>query len=186
MKMKLLLSIFILSLLVIYSCNQTSTSNSLINLDFEKTENGMPKGWYRLYYQPNYTISIDSTNVKSGNYSVAIEYTGGFTNFQNNYQAIQIVLPKKYEGEKITLSGYMKNKYNSEKVKKIYLFQLITLTISPKTPKNLSLLTHSKTMLRRSLNNSLSSRKSSGCTGVYCKVKEKSYFIWKMYCMTEL
>lgn len=29
----------------------------------------------------------------------------------------------------ITISGYMKNKYNSEKVKKIYLFQLITLTI---------------------------------------------------------
>lgn len=29
----------------------------------------------------------------------------------------------------ITISGYMKNKYDSEKVKKIYLFQLITLTI---------------------------------------------------------
>ncbi len=108
MKIKLFLSIFILSLLVIYSCNQTITNNSILNLDFEKIENGMPKGWYRMYFQPNYTISIDSTDVKSGSYSVAIEYAGGISNSQNYFQAIQLILPKNYEGEKITLSGYIK------------------------------------------------------------------------------
>ncbi len=61
-----------------------------------------------MYFQPNYTISMDSTHVKSGSYSVAIEYTGGNANHQNNFQAIQLILPKNYEGERITLSGYIK------------------------------------------------------------------------------
>ena len=68
----------------------------------------MPKGWYRMYFQPNYTISIDSTDVKSGSYSVAIEYAGDIANSQNYFQAIQLILPKNYEGKKITLSGYIK------------------------------------------------------------------------------
>lgn len=108
MESKLYLPIFILYLFVIYGCQQTSTNNSILNLDFENIENGMPKGWHRLYFQPNYTISVDSTNVMSGIHSVAIEYTGGDANHKNNFQAIRLILPKNYEGEKITLSGYIK------------------------------------------------------------------------------
>ena len=90
-----LVSIFFL---FVTSCKQEST----FNLGFEDVENGKPKVW-NIFSRQGYKISLDSDNVKSGKYSLAIEHTGGSV----DYHYTLIFLPY-YEGAKITLSGYIK------------------------------------------------------------------------------
>ena len=97
------LPIVLIVFLFIQGCCQTKSTDSELNLDFEIIENGTPKGWY-FYPQDTYLISSDSKIVKSGKYSVSIEFKGDSV----GYQPIYIRLPQNYEGEKITLSGYIK------------------------------------------------------------------------------
>ena len=74
-----------------------------LNLDFETIQNGKPTVW-QIYPKKNYTVSLDSVTVKSGKYSLSIEFTGDTA----SGKPIFIVLPNIYEGKNITLSGYIK------------------------------------------------------------------------------
>jgi len=103
MQSKLFLSIFF-SFLFVISSSQNIENGLKLNLSFEDIESGKPKNWAEFQRQPNYTISLDSINVRSGKYAIAIEFTGDSAYFQ----AVQFVLPNNYEGKRITLSGYIK------------------------------------------------------------------------------
>jgi C-terminal processing protease CtpA/Prc len=87
------------------ACHQTDTDSNPI-LSFEAVENGMPKDWL-IHTHTGYSVSLDSVNVKSGKYSIAIKSTG---DYRNAAQSIALVFPNHYSGEKITLSGYIKTK----------------------------------------------------------------------------
>ena len=99
---KYIFTILVFTLAISVNC-QTREHNSNLNLDFEIIENGMPQGW-RISVQPGYSVSLDSINVQSGRYSILIQSTGETAGFQ----PISIILPNNYEGQQITLSGYIK------------------------------------------------------------------------------
>ncbi len=80
-----------------------------LNLDFEQIENGVPVGWNNNTTN-NYKKSVDSLIVKSGKYSVSIEYVEGDVTFMS----WTAKLPHIYEGKNITLSGYIKTENVSE------------------------------------------------------------------------
>jgi len=84
-------------------CSQTKNADSHLNLNFEDVQNGNPVSWY-IYPQKSYTVSLDSITVKSGKYSIAIEYVGDSTYFQ----PITLTLPYNYVGKKMVFSGYIK------------------------------------------------------------------------------
>jgi len=104
MKTKLFLSIF-LSVLFATGCSQThdNVASLNLNLNFEDVQDGKPVGWYD-ESQKGYTVSLDSVTVKSGKYSISIEFTGDSAYFQ----PVTLTLPNNYEGKNITLSGYIK------------------------------------------------------------------------------
>jgi len=102
MKTNFFFTIF-LFFLFITSCSQAPKTDSKLNLDFENVQNGKPTVW-QIHPKKNYTVSLDSVNVKSGKYSIAIEFTGDSVSFK----PILIALPDIYEGKSITLSGYIK------------------------------------------------------------------------------
>ncbi|MDR2586280.1 MAG: peptidase S41 [Prevotellaceae bacterium] len=97
---------FLLLYIILFSigCQKNKEPGMALNLDFEVVEKGIPKGW-DVYKQPdNSSISLDTKCVKSGKYSVAIEYT----NNSNVYQSISLAIPNIYDGEIVTLTGYIK------------------------------------------------------------------------------
>jgi C-terminal processing protease CtpA/Prc len=100
MKAKNFIPVLLLTLFAT-ACHQTKN----LNLDFEDIKNGLPGNWSIDNQQPGYSVSLDSVNVKSGKYAIAIAFTGGDT---SDYQAFTFKLPNNYDGEKITLSGYIK------------------------------------------------------------------------------
>ena len=104
MRTKYLLSIAFVFLFVI-SCTKTQNTSSKLNLDFENIQDGKPVGWY-IYPQKqrSYIVSLDSVTVKSGKYSISIEFTGDSA----SGKPISLPLPDVYEGDSITLSGYLK------------------------------------------------------------------------------
>jgi len=104
MKTKYFLLIF-LSVLFAISCLQSQDTGLNLNLNFENVQNGKPAVW-SIYPKKNYTVSLDSVTVKSGKYSLSIEFTGDTA----SGKPIFIVLPNIYEGKNITLSGYIKTK----------------------------------------------------------------------------
>jgi len=102
MKTKLFLLIF-LSFLFDIGCSQTNNQGKNLNLSFEDIQDGKPQGWV-IHSQPNYSVSLDSVTVKSGKYSIAIEFVGGSTYFH----PIMLTLPYNYEGRRMVLTGYIK------------------------------------------------------------------------------
>ncbi len=96
--------IITLLLLTISAFCQTKETKPKFNLDFENTDNGLPKGWYPSYNE-NYRVSLDSSIVKKGNYSISIEFIEGSV----GSQFIDFNIPDSYNGKKITLSGYIKS-----------------------------------------------------------------------------
>ena len=104
MKTKFFHSIFLFFLLVTgCSQNNNQDKNLNLNLNFEDVQNGKPVGWL-ISTQKNYSVSLDSVTVKSGKYSIAIEFAGDSAYFQ----PITLQLPHNYEGKIITLTGYIK------------------------------------------------------------------------------
>jgi len=85
------------------------TAENKFNLDFEQIENGIPIGWAPSYNQ-NYTVSLDSINVKKGKYSILIEFNEGSV----DYKSFNFIIPDSYNGKKITLSGYIKTENVTE------------------------------------------------------------------------
>jgi hypothetical protein len=53
----------------------------------------------------DYIIYLDSVNPHSGKYSAVIEFK---EEGSSGFSAVSVVLPDNYEGEQITLSGYIK------------------------------------------------------------------------------
>ena len=80
-----------------------STAQSAYNLNFEQTssEQSIPEGWFKW---GNYKLHQDSTVVHSGQYSGSITSDEGGTTFGS----VAYKLPAHYEGDSITLEGYMK------------------------------------------------------------------------------
>jgi len=99
---KYIFTVMISILTINVSC-QAQKNDSKFNLDFEDVLNGKPQGWYATG-QSGYLVSLDSVNVQSGKYSILVESTETATNFQ----PISLVLPNNYDGQRITLSGYIK------------------------------------------------------------------------------
>jgi hypothetical protein len=99
---KALITILAISI-AITTHSQTKKSLSNFNFDFEIVENGKPVGC-NVFGSSNYTVSLDSVNVKSGKYSVIIEFSCGTPDFKS----LAFALPENYAGKKITLSGYIK------------------------------------------------------------------------------
>jgi erythromycin esterase len=95
--------LIIFSALLAIGCSHTQNPKINLNLDFEDIQEGKPQGW-RFHPLKNYSVSLDSVTVKSGKYSVAIEFTGDSTYFQY----VACTLPNNYIGKNITLSGYIK------------------------------------------------------------------------------
>ena len=93
----------LISILTISGSCQTQRNNANLNLDFEVVQDGKPQGWY-FSANPGYSISLDTVNVQSGQYSVVIESTGE----AGNFQPVSIGLSDNYAGQRITLSGYIK------------------------------------------------------------------------------
>lgn len=106
MKVKFLIPAVVLFLFTI-GCHQTDSN---LNLSFEDIENGMPKSWEVHYQKLTYSVSLDSTNAKSGKYALGIEFIGDSVSFQ----VVSLILPYNYNGEKINLSGYIKTENVTE------------------------------------------------------------------------
>ncbi len=95
----LLFSLF----LVIISCSQTKQASSKLNFDFEQVKDSHPVNWNEFGNQ-NYIIALDSTEVRSGKYSVSIE----FKDDKPDFKAWGYTIPDNYAGKNITLTGYIK------------------------------------------------------------------------------
>ncbi|MGG5506249.1 MULTISPECIES: S41 family peptidase [unclassified Myroides] len=81
----------------------------LIDLDFEQVKGGYPIQWIDMGDE-QYKIYADSVQVQSGKYSVVIENTG----MEAGYKALALVLPQKFKGDSIRLSGYIKTENVTE------------------------------------------------------------------------
>jgi hypothetical protein len=105
---KLLIFVIVILIIIQTVCGVTNNADTVLNLDFEILENGFSTGWYGINSGNtlNYTVSLESMNVKSGKYSIAIEFTGDSL----SSKFITFILPNNYDEEKITLSGYVKTK----------------------------------------------------------------------------
>lgn len=102
---KIILGIFIF-FVSLSGCSQTSKDRNdvqYLNLDFEQNENGYPTDWNKAGSK-GYKIYTDSTNAKSGKFSVVIESTGN----ESGFEAVSVNLPHNYVGKTIRLSGYIK------------------------------------------------------------------------------
>ncbi|MEG2612298.1 MAG: S41 family peptidase [Alistipes sp.] len=101
-------SLFLWTLLVMLSCAHNATHSQqthtkTYNLDFETVVNGAPEGW-QSGGNKNYTCAVDTILHVSGNHSLSIEYKGD----EPQFGAWSLTIPHRFEGEKITLSGYIK------------------------------------------------------------------------------
>jgi len=73
------------------------------NFDFEKIKNGVLDNWSS-FGSADYVISVDSTIFKEGKYAASIEFKGE----KKGYKALEFKIPNNYNGNKITLTGYIK------------------------------------------------------------------------------
>ena len=60
---------------------QTIEREARLNLGFEKVEKGTPAGWNN-FGSPNYSISLDSADARSGKYAASIEFDEGGADFK--------------------------------------------------------------------------------------------------------
>lgn len=90
------ISLISLLLLLLTNC----VSKNKLDLGFEE---GFPKNWTICGNQTDFTVALDSNTVKSGKYSIVMEFTGDIV----DYRGFIYKLPVNH-GERITLSGYIK------------------------------------------------------------------------------
>jgi C-terminal processing protease CtpA/Prc len=105
---KSILSILIILLCLTISC-QTKNKGSNLNFDFEQVEKGLPIDWNN-FGGSDYVIGIDSTIFQNGRFSAFIEFNGE----KPDFKAWEFKIPDNYNGEKITLSGYIKTENVSD------------------------------------------------------------------------
>ena len=102
MKKALILSTLSL-FLFLAGCHQTESFDSSSMLGFEVVKNELPAGWV-IQEQEGFSVTLDSQVAKSGKYSLAIRRTSNIYALQ----PITLEFPNRYQGKKITLSGYLK------------------------------------------------------------------------------
>lgn len=88
-------------LMLILSVSKFYSQQKTLNLGFEEIQDNLPKNW-NTFGEAQSKITPDFTNKKEGKSSIVIENESG------NFKALAFTLPNNYEGQKITLSGYMK------------------------------------------------------------------------------
>lgn len=93
-------------LILVISCNAQKDVN-VFNLDFESIQKDelLPSGWIR-WGTADYSISIDSTDVFSGEHSVLISSTPASA--EKSFGSIAYQLPTNFIAQNITLTGYIK------------------------------------------------------------------------------
>jgi hypothetical protein len=106
--MNKIILIIISALFLIMGCknqsqNQIKLVSDKFNLGFENVENEMPINWHANGNE-KYKFTLDSTIVKSGKYSAAIEFKDGMPQFG----VWGLIIHENYDGKRITLSGYIK------------------------------------------------------------------------------
>lgn len=104
MKYTLLLLFFA----IIYTSCQQHKQAAIINhldLDFEENTNGRLNQWLS-FGSDDYSIGIDSMVVHHGKYSAYIEYC---PNAEVDFKAWALEIPGSYNGNQITLTGYIKS-----------------------------------------------------------------------------
>ncbi len=99
---KLIFSLF-LSLLAITTYGQKKQTPVNFNFGCETIVGGKPLGWDH-FGNSAYLIAIDSTQVKSGKYSISIQSSGE----KSDFKAWAFTIPNSYPGKKITLYGFVK------------------------------------------------------------------------------
>jgi len=117
---KVLISVIITVFL--FSCrnqcwSQIDSGSDKFNLNFEQVENGAPTGWQANKNNDSFIFSLDSTVVKSGKYSVAIECNNEALQINNRMPKFGIlgtIIPENFNGKQITLSGYIKTENVTE------------------------------------------------------------------------
>jgi len=85
--------------------NQSEENHAKFNLDFEQVSNNRPIGWVEGTCVGNYAIYLDSAISQNGKYSAVIEFKENRT---ASFHSLAFILPDNYEGQQITLSGYIK------------------------------------------------------------------------------
>ena len=99
---KLIFSL-LLSFLTITTFGQKKEIPVNFNFGCETIVGGKPIGWDH-FGNSAYLIAIDSTQVKSGKYSISIQSSGE----KSDFKAWAFTIPNSYPGKKITLSGFVK------------------------------------------------------------------------------
>lgn len=103
--MKYLAILLVTICVTVYGTAQTNnTKNDVeLNLGFEKSENNLPSGWI-IPSSDQYKMSIDTTEKFEGNHSIKISFVGD----QPAGTGLMFRLPHNYNGQELTLSGYLK------------------------------------------------------------------------------
>lgn len=96
-------------LLFSFSVFSQSATSPVFNLGFETVANGFPEGWEGMGAS-NYSLTLDSSVVRSGKYSACITFKDGSPEFR----AWSLIIPGSYAGKKITLTGYIKTENVSD------------------------------------------------------------------------
>lgn len=94
--MKKLFSLFLFAVSIL-----AFSQKQKMNLSFEELKNGFPINW-EIFGKAKSTITPDFQNKKEGKNSIVI------VNESNDFKALAFTIPENYEGEEITLSGYLK------------------------------------------------------------------------------
>jgi C-terminal processing protease CtpA/Prc len=81
--------------------------NRIENLNFESTENNLPKIW-KIIGDSSAKVSADTKEKQEGTTSILIDAT------ENGFKGLMYTLPQNYAGKKITLSGYIKTENISD------------------------------------------------------------------------
>lgn len=106
MKIKKNALILVLAMNVVVACVQKESNITKFNFDFEEVQNANPVEW-GLSGETDCITGVDSVVVKSGKYAAFIDIPEGTI---NGFKAYVFTLPGNYDGERITLSGYVKTK----------------------------------------------------------------------------
>ncbi len=100
---KIIIFVAALFFLVPEIWSQIIGSNHVFNFDLEKISEGRPLSW-ESFGSDKYLVSLDSLQPHGGKYAVAIEYRGT----EPNFRAWSLTIPGSYEGNSITLSGWVR------------------------------------------------------------------------------
>ena len=101
--MRLLTLSVLLLTLTILDCKAQSVQKFNLNFETPGEKKNLAKGWFKW---GNYSLSLDTSVVYSGNYAAQITSDSS----SGNFGSVAYKIPANYKGETITLRGFMKIK----------------------------------------------------------------------------